>query len=197
MKNKNSQLDLAGTGYCASFNIRRTARTITSLYDAAMQRAGLGSASFTILVGIAKSEPVSIGVLAKTLAIDPTTMTRNLGRMEKRGLLAVSARSLKRQRFVTLLPAGRKALERCMPFWRQVQEQVVNKIGSDCWKQFQADLERLSAVAVELELSVRRARAKSRTVKAPLSAVGVPTDGKRAAPDSARLSSYPAAAMRS
>jgi DNA-binding PadR family transcriptional regulator len=106
---------------------------------------------------------VPIGVLAKTLAIDPTTMTRNLGRMEKRGFLSVSARSLKRQRFVTLLPAGRKALERCMPFWRQVQEQVVSKIGSDYWKQFQADLEKLSAIAVELELSVRKTRSNSRT----------------------------------
>ena len=163
MKAKYPQLDLAGTGYCASFNIRRAARTVTSLYDAAMQRSGLGSASFTILVGIAKSEPVPIGVLAKTLAIDPTTMTRNLGRMAKRGFLSVSARSLKRQRFLTLLPAGRKALERCMPFWREVQEQVVSKIGADCWKQFQADLERLSSIAVELELGVRKTRGKSRT----------------------------------
>src|SRR5262245_12822810 len=178
MKAKHPQLDLAGTGYCASFNIRRAARTVTSLYDAAMQRAGLGSASFTILVGIAKSEPVAIGVLAKTLAIDPTTMTRNLGRMEKHGFLTVSARSLKRQRFVTLLPAGRKALERCMPFWRQVQEQVVTKIGADCWKQFQADLERLSAIAVELELAARKARGKSRTSETRLPAAVFLTEEK-------------------
>jgi len=180
MKIKHPKLDLAGTGYCASFNIRRAARTVTSLYDAAMQRAGLGSASFTILVGVAKSEPVAIGVLAKTLAIDPTTMTRNLGRMEKRGFLTVSARSLKRQRFVTLLPAGRKALERCMPFWREVQEQVVGKIGSDCWKHFQADLERLSAIAVELEVAVKKTRGKYQTSGSALSAVALPPDEKQA-----------------
>ncbi len=167
MNTKNSQLHLAGTSYCASFNVRKTARTITSLYDTALGRGGLGAASFALLVAVAKSEPVAMGVLAKTLALDPTTMTRNLYRMQQRGLLTISARSLRRQRFVTLLPAGRRALEDCLPFWRRVQRKVVKRIGLNRWKQFLAELGRLSNVATELELSVRKEREPRREVKFP------------------------------
>src|SRR6266566_4345782 len=62
-----SKLDLNGTGYCASFNFRRTARAITKLYDTALQKAGIRSTQFAILVGIAKNQPVSIGALARSL----------------------------------------------------------------------------------------------------------------------------------
>src|SRR5262249_32451227 len=153
--------------------------SVNSLDDGAMGVGGLGRVSFTILVGLANSEPVAIGVLSKTLAIDPTTMTRNLARMEKRGFLSVSARSVKRQRFVTLLPPGRKALERCMPFWRHVQEQVVSRIGPDCWKQFQADLERLSSIGVELELAARETRSKRRSSNVPSPPVAPPPQAKQ------------------
>jgi len=37
MRQDSSKLDLTGTGYCASFNFRRTARAVTQLYDAALQ----------------------------------------------------------------------------------------------------------------------------------------------------------------
>src|SRR5207302_10269454 len=36
---KNPPLDLSGTGYCASFNFRKTARAVTSLVDTALQQS--------------------------------------------------------------------------------------------------------------------------------------------------------------
>jgi DNA-binding MarR family transcriptional regulator len=150
---KKSELDLGGTGYCVSFNIRRTARSVSNVFDAALRPVGLRSTTFTILVAVAKAEPVAIGVLSKTLAIDPTTMTRNLRLMQKRAFLAVSARSRNRQRFVTLLPMGRTALIRSIPVWQHTQMQFLNRIGQDFWKDFQAELERLSSIAAEMENS--------------------------------------------
>ena len=70
MRQDSSKLDLTGTGYCASFNFRRTARAVTQLYDAALQESGIRSTQFAILVGIAKNQPVSIGALAEVLIID-------------------------------------------------------------------------------------------------------------------------------
>src|SRR5947208_4658694 len=100
MKKKNSTpLDLSGTGYCASFNFRRTARAVTQLYDAALQESGIRSTQFAILVGIAKNQPVSIGALAEVLIIDQTTLTRSLRLLQKEGLIKISERSTMRQRF--------------------------------------------------------------------------------------------------
>ncbi len=104
MTNPNSQLDLRGAAYCASFNFRRTARAVTRLFDLAFQGSGIRSTQFTILVGVAKTQPTSIGSLADLLIIDPTTLTRSLRLLAKEGLLDISERSAMRQRFVTLTP---------------------------------------------------------------------------------------------
>src|SRR5438067_10317538 len=55
MKKHCSPLDLDGTGYCASFNFRRTARAVTRLYDTALQESGIRSTQFAILVRDRKS----------------------------------------------------------------------------------------------------------------------------------------------
>src|SRR5436190_18225481 len=103
MKKKNSTpLDLSGTGYCASFNFRRTARAVTSLYDTALQKSGIRSTQFAILVGVAKNQPVSIGALANVLVIDGTTLTRSLRLLQTEGFIAISNRGAMRQRFLTI-----------------------------------------------------------------------------------------------
>lgn len=144
------ELDLKGTRYCASFNVRRTARALTNLYESALEPVGLRSTGFTILLEVAKSEPVAIGVLAKTLGLDSTTMTRNLRLLQKKALLSISDRSSDRQRFVTLLPEGRKVLKRCLPLWRKAQKKFVGKVGVDSWRALREALEKLSFAAEEL-----------------------------------------------
>jgi len=84
--------DLTGTGYCASFNFRRTARAVTTLFDNALQKTGIRSTQFAILTAIAKIQPVSIGRISEVLIIDRTTLTRSLKLMEKEGFLAISPR---------------------------------------------------------------------------------------------------------
>jgi len=145
------QIDLRGTGYCASFNFRRTTRAVTRLFDLAFQPAGIRSTQFTILVSVAKTQPTSISALADLLVIDPTTLTRNLRLMEQEGLLAISTRSTKRQRFVTLTQVGQAKLAQCLPAWREMQQRSVEAVGSENWLELRNDLEKLAQVAVRLE----------------------------------------------
>jgi DNA-binding MarR family transcriptional regulator len=158
-----ADLDLRGTGYCASFNFRRTARAITHLFDLALLSAGIRSTQFTILVGIAKIQPAPVGVLADVLVIDPTTLTRSLGLMANEGLLTVSKRSTKRQRFVSLTPLGEQTLARSLPIWRKIQARFVEAIGSDYWLNFRKDLENLAHVAIDLEQPAAPPAASSET----------------------------------
>lgn len=147
-------LDLNETGYCASLNIRRAARAITSLYDSVMSASGIRSTGFAILIAVAKSEPVSIGKLGTVLGIDATTLSRSLKLLEKRGLIAVSKRSTMRQRFVTLLTGGERTLVRAVPFWRQVQEIFENEVGRPHWKRMQRDLEKITVSATKCNARV-------------------------------------------
>ncbi len=150
--NKNSSLlDLHGTGYCASFNFRRTARAVTRLYDLALQESGIRSTQFAILVAVAKNQPVAIGTLGELLVIDSTTLTRSLRLLQKVGLVAISNRAAKRQRFLSITGKGEHTLARALPVWRKAQERFEATIGSEYWVELRNELERLAQVAVGLE----------------------------------------------
>ena len=151
MKKTSAPLDLTGTGYCASLNFRRTARAVTRLYDLALQKSGIRSTQFAILVGIAKKQPISIGCLGDMLGIDSTTLTRSLRLLENEGLIVISNRAAKRQRFLSVTDKGQQTLARSVPAWRAAQERFVATIGAEYWVALRSELERLSLVAVKLE----------------------------------------------
>jgi DNA-binding MarR family transcriptional regulator len=146
-----SKLDLTGTGYCASFNLRRTARAVTRAYDAVLQETGMRSTQFAILVGIAKKQPVSIGALADLLIIDPTTLTRSLGLLRREGLIAISNRSTMRQRFLALTDKGERALARSLPAWRKAQKRLVSTVGAEQWNDLRNKLEELAHTITTLD----------------------------------------------
>ena len=154
-----AELNLKGTGSCASFNFRRVARTVTRFYDQALERCGIRSTQFTILVGVAKTQPTSISALADLLVIDSTTLARSLRLLKAQGLLSVSERASKRQRFLTLTPAGERTLAESLPVWRKAQEQWVQALGAEYWTNFRDELERLAHVAIALEKSPNSAEA--------------------------------------
>jgi DNA-binding MarR family transcriptional regulator len=146
-----SELNLNGTGSCASFNFRRAARAVTSLYDRAFEPFGIRSTQFSILVGVAKTQPTSISALSELLVIDRSTLTRSLRLLKKQGLLMISARAEKRQRFLELTARGAQALRASLPAWREAQERFVQTLGPEYWANFRNELEKLAHVAVALE----------------------------------------------
>jgi DNA-binding MarR family transcriptional regulator len=151
MKKTAPPLDLTGTGYCASLNFRRTARAVTRLYDMALQETGIRSTQFATLVGIAKKQPISMGALGDMLGIDSTTLTRSLRLLEKEGLITISKRAAKRQRFLSMTSEGEKTLARCVPAWRAAQKRFVATVGPEYWLALRNELERLANVAANME----------------------------------------------
>ncbi len=145
------KIELAGTGSCAAFNLRRTSRVVTALYDSALAVSGLSSTQVTILIGVAKSEPVPVGVLANILLADHTTLTRNLKLLSREGLVSVSPRSAMRRRLVSLTSKGTAALARSVRRWRKIQTDFVGSFGERRWKEMQKTLEELASIAVHLK----------------------------------------------
>jgi DNA-binding MarR family transcriptional regulator len=148
-----ANLDLTGTGYCASLNFRRTSRIVTRMYDTAMQESGVRSTQFTILVGIAKLQPVAIGTLAKVLMLDSSTLTRSLRLLQNERMIGISKRAAMRQRFLKLTHSGEKALQRSLPLWRAAHARFVAAVGPNYWLKLRNELETIakkSAVMTEL-----------------------------------------------
>ena len=143
-----ANLDLTGTGYCASFNFRRTSRMVTRMYDTAMQDSGVRSTQFAILVGIAKLQPVAMGTLAKVLILDKSTLTRSLQLLRKEGMIEISKRAAMRQRFLKLTHSGEKTLQRSLPLWRAVHARFVAAVGDDYWLKLRNELETIAKSSI-------------------------------------------------
>ena len=160
-------LDLKGTGSCAAFNFRRTARAVTRLYDFALEPVGIRATQFAILTAVAKFQPVAMSRIGEILVLDQTTLTRSLRLLQKQHLLQISARATRRQRFVTLTDAGVKTLAQALPLWREVQAKFLSDMGGDTWSAMRNELERLAKMAVQMESLELETAAKANRATAP------------------------------
>jgi DNA-binding MarR family transcriptional regulator len=130
---------------CACRRLRQAARAVTQRYDETLRPAGLRITQFTLLVAVALTEPVRITRLADTLALDRTTLARDLRPLTDRGLVEVAAGDDRRTRVVRLTGEGRAAIGRAYPLWQRAQAQVVD--GSP-WPGLAGGLEEVEALAL-------------------------------------------------
>lgn len=142
-----TELTEIATG-CACRNLRRTARTVTQLYDDTLRPSGLRITQFTLLVAVALSEPVPITRLADALDLDRTTLARDLKPLTERGLLEITTGEDKRTRMVRLTVQGREAIARAYPLWQQAQARIVQGSGPDRWQLVAGGLEEVAALAL-------------------------------------------------
>ena len=142
-------VDVRGARGCAAFNLRKTARVVTQLYDDALRDGGLRSTQFTILMAIARSEEPTVGMLAELTMMDSTTMTRNLRLMAAEGLVEIAARGARRAKIVALSPKGARLLARAVPLWRAAQARFETAFGVRRWSELRRELESVAAVALQ------------------------------------------------
>jgi DNA-binding MarR family transcriptional regulator len=114
---------------CACTRARRAARTLTSLYDAALQPVGLQITQFSLLRTIDRLAPVNVSALAEAMLLDRSTLGRNLTVLERRGLLVLTGGADLRERALTLSSSARRLLRRAVPLWEEAQRTVGRGLG--------------------------------------------------------------------
>jgi DNA-binding MarR family transcriptional regulator len=123
----------AASSACACNNLRKASRAITQVFDDALRPIGLRVTQFGILGTTMSLEPVTVTRLADELVTDRTTLTRNLNLLEKRGFIEIQPGEDRREKLVTLTPAGRDALASGHPHWKLAQQRVVDGLGPQQW----------------------------------------------------------------
>ncbi len=119
---------------CLCFRARRVSRVLTRLYDDALRPLGIQATQLTLLSGIAGAgaRGQTMPRLTEMLAMDPTTLSRNLRPLEKAGLAVVGrAEKDRRVRIAKLTPAGERVLAEALPLWREAQDRVVAVLGAE------------------------------------------------------------------
>ena len=138
-------------GRCLCYNLRRVSRAVTRHYDQCLAPAGLRTTQFSLLQAIRRLGPVTVSDLAEVALTERTTLTRNLGVLERDGLIATQTGKTgmdRRKRLLALTDAGCAALNRAYPHWEAAQRSMEDRLGAGRLGQLLGDLANAAEGAV-------------------------------------------------
>jgi len=115
---------------CSCFAARRAARVITQHYERHLKPSGLRATQFTALAVLAIAGPLPLTRLADELAVERTTLTRNLHSLLARGWVKDSATADRRVRVLAITKPGTAAAQKALPYWREAQKSIARRLGA-------------------------------------------------------------------
>jgi DNA-binding MarR family transcriptional regulator len=144
---------------CACANLRKAARAVTQIFDEALAPSGLRTTQFTLLVTSRLMGESIINEIAENMAMDRTTLSRNLKPLVRSGLLEVRPGEDGRTRLVRITPAGERALEEAYPLWQQAQRETATALGEERHEALLSDVSRIISLAARGPREARSATA--------------------------------------
>ena len=107
------------------------ARQVTRHYDRSLAPAGVTANDYSILARLDREGPLTLGNLAARLAMNRTTVSREVGPLIRSGLIEASSDERdRRKRVLSLTPAGLERVLTTRPLWAQAQEELIGAFGS-------------------------------------------------------------------
>ncbi len=118
---------------CIGVRVSRLQRIVARHFDQALRPIGLSIPQMEILGTLTiMSGPVRPAALADALAVERSTMSRNLAAMEAAGLITTAERSATgRSMAVGITEAGTRALAHARTAWESAQAQVLATLGDE------------------------------------------------------------------
>jgi DNA-binding MarR family transcriptional regulator len=118
---------------CLCASARRLARLLSQRYDAALAGNGLTITQFSLLQALSLTGEIPHKRLGEILAMDSTTLTRTLDIMRRHGWVERRVGADRRQRRLSLTPAGRAEFDRTLPLWHKAQQDLRAHLGESRW----------------------------------------------------------------
>lgn len=125
---------------CTCFRMRKLTRLLSQRYDRCLAAAGLNVNQYSILRRLG-GDARTIGDLARELGMDRTTLSRDLKPLVAAGWVAPVRGEDARQRPVRVTAAGRRAIGKAIPLWREAQRGVDALLGDGRTARLHAQLD--------------------------------------------------------
>lgn len=115
---------------CFCHHARRTARAITRIFDEALQPVGLKASQFNILAMVAAHDGASTAEISRFLALDRTTLSRNLKPLQNAGYLTAQGGAGRRPDTLALTAAGKILFDQAAAHWQTAQSGLTQRLGT-------------------------------------------------------------------
>ena len=115
---------------CSNLKLRQADRVVSRYYDSLLATAGLKTSQYSLLGHIAAMQPVRPADLARQMALEPSTLTRNLQPLLAQGWVTVGPGVDGRSRVVLLTDAGRTKRSEGQRAWKKAQLGFNERLGA-------------------------------------------------------------------
>nr|AGC71757.1 transcriptional regulator, MarR family [uncultured bacterium A1Q1_fos_504] len=129
---------------CTNFKLRQLLRRVSLVYDHAMAECGLKITQYSLLTHVDRLGPITQADLARAMAMDSSTLSRNLKPLQTAGWIAVSAGDDARSNALELTDAGRRKRSDAQALWKKAQLQLNETVGVDDVIALHALIDRIS-----------------------------------------------------
>ena len=136
----------AASERCVCLHARMAARAVTRAYDAALAPLGLEATQFTLLSAIAADPTRSVTAMADRLALERSSLSRNLDLLRRRGLIAAGSGRGRAVRYA-VTAEGEALIAAALPAWAEAQARFEQAVGAEGWAETRAALRRLRHAA--------------------------------------------------
>jgi len=127
--------------------MRKSARKITQFYENSLREAGIKPTQFAILATLANTGPIQLTQLADRLALERTSLTRNLNILERNTWIDIQpGEEDSRQRVVSLTRNGYKQLDHAIPYWQKAQKSIAKDMGQDTITELRRTLDEMTEI---------------------------------------------------
>lgn len=100
------------------------ARSVTRLYNEELRPAGIEATQHSIMMMLKRLGPTPLGALGERLAVDKTTISRNVKILERNGWVATNRGEDGRERVASITKAGSATLDMARPYWDRAQKRM-------------------------------------------------------------------------
>lgn len=114
---------------CVGARVRMLNRATTRIYDEVLRPHGIKFSQMNILTVVTLHGPISPRQVARMLAIEKSTLSRNVRILESNGWIECRAGEVGNGQLLSVTPHGRRVLQKASPSWRRAQEEVTSLLG--------------------------------------------------------------------
>lgn len=120
------------TDTCLCFNLRKTSRLASQLYDTYYRSIGLLGTQVFLLLIIQSRSGLSCGELGTVSGLRQSSVTRNIEVLASHGYVRSDPDPADaRRKILSLTELGKRKIDEAIPVWREAQQTLITQLGGE------------------------------------------------------------------